>query len=202
MDARDFSIVTQTDIDNALNPVKLEVTHSVQTQLLAEVKAGQSITQPLCSTNINSNHKAGDEGKAVRVTISESCRAIAIDNASLQKIGSRILMNLARKQLGASYFPTLGIETNVLHARMNDVFPIKASVSVLIHGTWFYQFSEKEQEDIKRITAGQPVNEVLKKIRKIPGVMDARVSFVGFGNEFFFPKNIKYIRTLVVYRLA
>jgi hypothetical protein len=120
MDARDFSIVTQTDIDNALNPLKTQVTQSVQTQLEREVITGQSLIPPLCSTNIFLDHKQGEEASKVKMTYSESCKAMAYDTASLQKVGLEILMGLAEKQLGANYFPHLGIRICILNIPMKD----------------------------------------------------------------------------------
>ena len=201
MDARDYHIVTSSDIDNALNHLKKR-RKAYKLGLPAGVKIGESIFPPNCKTNISLDHKAGDEANSVKVTYVKTCRGIKYIEASLHKKGSDILNALAKKQLGENFSSALSLHVQVLNAKTKGVNQDTGILTVSISGVWFYQFSSRKLDQINRIAAGQPVNEVLKDIRKIPGVMEARINFVGFGNEYFLPKNTRYIRSLIVYRLS
>jgi hypothetical protein len=65
VDARDFSIVTSSDIENALNPLKKAASQSIQTQLLLEVKTGEKLFPTLCKTKISADHSPGDEATSI-----------------------------------------------------------------------------------------------------------------------------------------
>jgi hypothetical protein len=201
MNARDFSVVTSSDIGNVLNPLKAEISQTVQMKLLSEVSVGQSLIPPLCSNKISSNHKPGDEATQVKVTVSQTCKAITYDTASLQAKGSQIIMSLAQNTLGVHFFPIYGIQTSVVHAAISGVLPIKVSISVLIHGTWFYQFSNREITFLKAKIAGKPINTSLQEIQSLPEIKEVRIHFQGFGNSYYLPKNIKYIHILIIYQL-
>ena len=202
VNARDFSFVTSSDISNVLHPLKAEVTQTVQTKLLSEVKIGQTLIPPSCSTKIFSDHKIKDEATNVKVTVSQTCMGVTYDNASLQAKGSHILMNLAQHVLGGHFFPIYGIQTSVVHAAIRGVFPIRASISVFIHGTWFYHFSKSEITFLKTKIAGKPIYVAIQEIQILPEVKEVRIQFQGFGNEYYLPKDQKYIQARVLYPLA
>jgi hypothetical protein len=122
--------------------------------------------------------------------------------ASLQKIGSEILMNLAQKSLGTSYFPMLGVHVHILNAAMKGGSQNRGVLTVTINGVWFYQFSENEKDKISRTISGMRLDKALQKLREFPEVSDAKITFQGFGDEYYLPKDTKYIRIAVVYSLA
>ena len=103
MDARDFRIVTFSDIDNALNPLKQAASQSIKAKLLSEVKTGEKLFPPSCKTSISLDHRAGDEANSVKVTYVKTCTGIKYIEASLHKKGSDILETQAKKQLGENF---------------------------------------------------------------------------------------------------
>lgn len=201
-DARDYSEVTQADIDTALSSLEVQVTQSVQAHLLGEVQEGQALIPPICKTNFSSDHQAGDEASKLKVIFKQSCMGAAYDMASLQEIGSEILMSFAQKSLGTSYFPTLGVHVHVLNAAMKGGSQNRGVVTVLINGVWFYRFSENEKDKISRTVSGMRLDNAIQKLKEFPGVSDAKITFQGFGDEYYLPKDTKYIRTTAVYSLA
>jgi hypothetical protein len=113
--------------------------------------------------------------------------------------GADIITSLAEKRLGSKYFPAFGIKVSILSSSMKKGDQSKGILKILIEGFWFYQISASEKEDIRNIALGKPLDKAILEIQKFPGVLRGKISFSGFGDKNFLPKNIQYIRIRITY---
>jgi len=100
---------------------------------------------------------------------------------------------------GISYFPTLGVHVHVLNAAMIAGNQTAGVLTVSINVVWFYRFSENEKDKIKLTVSGMRLDSAIQKLKEFRGVSDAKISFQGFGNVYYLPKNTKFIRIAVAY---
>src|SRR5215467_2579829 len=75
----------------------------MQDTLTGQLKSGEVLTAPTCTTTTTADHQAGQEAKEVKVTVSETCSAVAYNQETLQAKVTQLLTNQATTQLGSGY---------------------------------------------------------------------------------------------------
>jgi hypothetical protein len=68
-DTRSFPMVTQSDLDNAVTPLKTSLMQSINATFQAQLQKGEATTPPTCTTRTTSDHRAGEEATQVSTTI-------------------------------------------------------------------------------------------------------------------------------------
>jgi hypothetical protein len=122
-DERDFHTVSQNDIDHAGTPLNTALTRSVSGALQAQVANSESLQTLPCTPTVRSDHLAGQESREVKVTVSETCGAVAYSNDALRAQATALLTFQATQRLGAGY--TLGGE---IHLTIRQATVVKAGV--------------------------------------------------------------------------
>ena len=72
-DARDFTTVTQADIDRPDAMLKARVTQSMQAALEQQLVPGEQLQKAPCAPAVAADPVIGQEASNVRVTVSENC---------------------------------------------------------------------------------------------------------------------------------
>ncbi len=75
--AREYRIVTPSDIASAETSLTTILEKSERAALRAQLTIGEGILTPSCSKKVQSDHKAGEEASEVHVSVSQTCTAIA-----------------------------------------------------------------------------------------------------------------------------
>lgn len=90
--AREYAVVTKTDIDAATASLLAQENQRVNTTILPP---GETLLTPVpCTTHTASNHRAGDEATQVTVTVRQDCTPSAYKPHALQ---SYLIQLVARK---------------------------------------------------------------------------------------------------------
>lgn len=197
-DERDFQTVTKSDIANAVTPLKETVSESVNGALQGQLKTNESLVRPLCTTTITPDHRPGEEAAIVKVTVSETCSAVAYNQNMLQAKVTDLLNHQATAKLGAGYSMLESPQVNITRASTQNT---KMVLSFKAQSTWIYALSDIQQKIIKRLIAGKNTQRAMQLLSSLPGIERASTHFAGFGDDTRMPKNLSNIHLLIFYGL-
>lgn len=194
-DERDYTAVSKSDISGAATPLKVTVAQSINAALTGQLKAHEVMVTPSCTTTINSNHQPGDEATQVKVTVSETCKAVAYNAPQLENSVTKLLTAQATKKLGNGYSLLGNPAIHVTRAIASK--PILLAFTSA--STWIYAFSNAEQQHIKNIIAGKTKERAIELLSSLPGIQIVSLHVSGFGDDTRIPKNLHYIHLSIFY---
>lgn len=100
-DERDFQAVAKKNIDTISTPLKIAVTKSVAGAFQGQLKQGEALYLLPCSPTVTSDHAIGEEATTVKVTVSQTCSAIAYSNQELEtKISAFLSTHISKSWSG------------------------------------------------------------------------------------------------------
>ena len=185
-DERDFRTVTKQDIANGDVPLKSTLAQSMQGALTGQAKSGEALVTPTCTPTVTADHRPGDEAEQVKVTVSETCSAVAYNTQELETRATALLSSLASKKLGSDYSLIGNVQITSLQATGKIL-------AFSCQGMWAYALDTASQEQIKRIIAGKTKQEALTLLLSMPGIESASIHWNGFGDDTKLPKAPGYI---------
>lgn len=189
-DARDFTYVTRQDIQQANEMLTPHLVQSERGALNAQLQPGETLTTPTCTPSSFSDHRPGDEVASVQVTVSETCRAVAYSQQSLQAAALQ-LIHARLTHLGTQYRRVGALQITVHSVAMQNG---SATIAAAVHGVWVYQIDE---EQIKALVAGKPRLQAIRLLQKLSGIQ--RVSIAGIADNQVLPDDTTHIRLLLIY---
>ncbi len=196
--ARDYTIVTKNDIETVVTSLATTLLHSEQAALTTQLSPSEALVTPTCTPTVTTDHQPGEEAAAVTVTVAERCAAMAYESAALQDEAVRLFTQEATRQLGTRYGLIGTIQVSVLQAALTAGQKRGiATMSVRVEGTWTYEFSQDELQQIKRLVAGSTPRQAQLTLLRIPGIL--RVTIDGIGENQHLPKDIASIHLLLLY---
>jgi len=195
-DERDFRTVTKNDLSQTAAPLQATLNQSVQGALQGQLKTNEALVTPTCTTTTTADHQPGEEATQVKVTVSETCSAVAYDQDALQAKVTDLLNRQAEKKLGAGYsllgYPTITITQA---SSQNS----KAVLSFSSQSTWVYALSSTEQQHIKNSIVGKTREKAMQLLAALPGIERVAMHSSGFGDDTKLPKDLAHIHLLVIY---
>ena len=202
-DEREFQTVTKTDISNASAPVKATVTQGSTAALQGQLKTNEAITTPSCTTTTTPDHQPGEETTTVKVSVSETCSAVAYNQDTLQAKVTQLLTAQAAKTLETGYSLLGDPQITVTQATTNhtSLSPV-TFLSFNAQSTWIYALSTQEQHHIKNMIAGKNTLNAKQLLHSLPGIESVSMQSSGFGDDSRIPKDISYIHMLIIYTPA
>ena len=196
-DERNFQTVAPSDITNTAAPLKTTLDQSMQDTLTGQLKSGEALGSPHCTPAITADHQAGQEATQVKVTVSETCSAVAYTSQELTSKVTQLLTSQVTKKLGAGYSllenPQITV-TGTTTAR-------QVTLSFTSVSTWVYALSSAQQQHIKAIIAGKNTQKALRLLLALPGIESASLQWSGFGDATRIPKNLNTIHLMIFYGL-
>ena len=193
---RDYTVVTQVDLDNAVSSLTTTLSQSEQAALAAQLAPGEALDTPACKPEVTPDHQSGAEAATVTVTVSVGCAAVAYESVALQDDAAQLLTRQAMHMLGPHYSLTGALEMHVVHAALFDEKRGVATIAVQVEGIWAYRFSQGELAKIQERIAGDTLSQARHTLLRWPGVQRA---FSGIGEDQRLPKDIAYIQMLLLY---
>lgn len=195
---RDYPVVTRADLDHVVNSLTGTLTQGEHAALTAQLTPGEALVPPTCTRAVTTDHQPGEEAAAVIVTVAERCTAVAYQSAALQDEAGQALTREATRQLGTRYGLIGTMQVSVLQASLtaNQKQGI-AIMSVRVEGTWSYQFSQDELQQIKRLVAGKTPRQAQLTLLRVPGI--EKMIITGIGENQRLPKDIASIHLLLLY---
>jgi hypothetical protein len=188
--ARSYQMVTQQNINSAVSGIKASLDQSVQVALSQQVQPNETLVTPVpCTSTVTSDHKAGEEASHVQVTVSENCTGEVYDTQSLHDLLVQAMTQQTTGQLGIGYGLVGDIQASVTKATLN---PHQGTVTlqVKVIGTWTYQFSQAQQQQIKLAIRGKSKQEAATLLLHLPGVQTVSIST---GNGDAIPMDVQRI---------
>jgi len=197
-DERDFQTVAKSDITSTEAPLKATLAQSVQGALQGQLKNNEGVVTPSCTTTTTADHRPGEEAAAVKVTVSETCSAVAYNSQQLEASVTQLLTARATKQLGAGY--SLLSNPHITVTRATTAKQVTLSFTSL--STWVYALSSAEQKHIKKVIAGKTTEKALQLLLSLPGIERVSLQSSGFGDESRVPKDPGNIQLVLNYTPA
>ena len=190
--ARDFPIVSPTDIQNVIDTLTPQLLQSERAALTAQLTANEALLTPVCTPHTLTNHAQGDEAQTVSVTVSETCSALAYNAQQLQSAGVRILT--LQRAASLQHFQRIGdVHLAIISQVVNGQ---RAALTVHLSGTWVYQINEVQ---LKTLLAGKPRLDALHILASTPGVQSASID--GVSDNQTLPTDAAHIHLLLVVTL-
>ena len=199
-DAQPNSVIQQSDIEKAAQPLVNSLSQSTSSELQKQVKSNERPvdTSFQCKPTVHPSVNAGTVAKTVTVTVQVTCTEEVYDFAAAQAMVTGRLQTKAQNDpdINAQYALDGKIVTSVLSAT-----PVTAqgqvSLEIQARGLWVYQFTSQVRQDIKnslvRLSKASAQNVLLHDM----GVAAAKISL---SNGDLMPANTSNI-TLIIQTL-
>lgn len=194
--ARDFIIVTKSDLEAAEAVIKATLEKSERAALNAQLNIGEALITPTCTPTTTSNHRPGDQIKEVTVTVSETCSAVAYPDLDVYQDATQLLTANAKQTLGVNYIPLGNIQINIIHATITDQSRGIATLTVKLDATYIYRITEGQRAKLNTLIAGKTKAQTLHTLLRIPGIQGASIRFTG-GDTL--PHDPNHITISIVY---
>ena len=202
-DERSFQTVAKSDIDTTAATLKPTLDLSMQGALAGQLKNGEALVTPHCTPTITADHQPGEESTTVKVTVNETCSAVAYNQDTLQAKVTDLLDHQAAKTLGTGYSILEKPHISITQATINHTSVSSVTfLSFNAQSIWIYALTAKEQNHMKNIIAGNPKNKALELLASLPGIERVAMQSSGFGDDTRIPKDISHIHLLVIYAAA
>jgi hypothetical protein len=196
-DPQTYSVVQQSDIDNAAEALEQANTPDAQQVLHDQVYVNeQFITTPQCKPKVTADHVAGDRATSVTVTVTFTCTGEVYSQDAALAMATQLLSNQAATDLGLRYALAGNIATIVTDATVPDAQQGTIMLTVNVEGVWVFQFSAARQRALAMAMAGKVKQNVRAFLRNQKGIAQVSIDLMG-GNGTLFPRDASQIKIVV-----
>ncbi len=196
--AREYLVVTRTDINNAVTSLLVTLSQSENAALQAQLHPGEALITPSCTPYVASDHRPGDETQYVSVTVSVTCTGIAYAAHEVYADATQLLTAQAITTLGTTYSLIGDIHVTIVHATITDHTKGIATLALKMDATYLYQIRSTEKERLRTLLAGKPKQQAITTLLQFPGIQAASIRLAG-GNATL-PTDPHHIQIIVLYR--
>ena len=197
-EAREYTVVTAQDIQNAASTLTTTLTTSEQAALNTQLTPGEALVPPTCSQHVHSDHQPGEAAPHASVTVSETCSGIIYAAHTLYANAMQLLTSDVTTRLGANYALLGDVQVTILHATITTNRQGQAQMLVQVTGTWVYQVTSTMQQHLVDLIAGKPKQRAIATLLKFPGIAGVQIIVKG-GNQTL-PEDPRSITIVVMYR--
>lgn len=197
-DERDFPTVRQVDIYKIATPLKIALAQSITGAFRGQLKLQELAFILPCTPAVTSDHRTGEEAATVKVTVSQTCSAIAYNSQTLEEKGAAYLAAQALQKTGAGYSLFGTVHVSVKQASVTNTPHPLVFLTYQATGTWIYALSHSTQQQIKELIAGKAQQQALLLVASLSGIAMASLRMDGFGDAARVPKNSRYIHITLV----
>ena len=152
-DPQKYTVVKQSDIDNAAAPFKQPLLQSAASAINGMPHANeQFVVTPKCTTNVTSNHQAGDRATSVTVNVTATCTGVVYDLVGAENIATDLLKAESEHDTGGGYALAGSVVTTVTQEIANNN---GAVVFVKAQGVWVAQIDDARKAQLASLIAGK-----------------------------------------------
>ncbi len=189
--ARSYQSVTPQDITTVVRSFKKSLVQSVQAALQTQIQVSETLVAPLfCTSNVTSDHQAGEEATRVSIVVSESCTGIVYTTRVLMTLATQLAIQDAITRLGTEYTIT-GVQTSIIQVILKDHG--SSDLQVKSVSLWAYSLGLEQQQAIKSTIAGMNRNKATATLLHLTGVQSVAISLKS-GTDL--PADAQYIHLL------
>ncbi|GAC1350324.1 MAG: hypothetical protein NVSMB27_31730 [Ktedonobacteraceae bacterium] len=208
MNGRDpYTVVQQSDIDNAANPLAAQIRPGALSSFNALKHANeQFVSTPQCTSNVTPDHNAGDRATSVTVKVTVTCSGVVYDQSGpggVQAVAETILKGEASADITKND-PTANpadyaLQENTFVAKVTQA-TIDKNKNVILQvnadGIWVYQYTPAKLAQLKTLIAGKSSDTAKTLLAGQPGVSLVD-SIVLSDNSSTLPTDVKLINIVV-----
>ncbi len=182
-DPQPQTVVRQSDIDNAAAALEQNNQPNADQEIQSQLQSGQQAIggTAQCSPNVTADHSAGDAASKVTVTVTFTCTGQAYTEKDATDLAGQLLTNDAQSQPGAQYALVGKIASSIVSSSPGDQGTENLVVSA--SGTWAYQFSATDQQNLAALIAGKTTQDAKQILRAQPGVADAAIQITSGSGQ-------------------
>ncbi len=196
--ARDFLVVTRADINNAVTSLLVSLSQSEDAALQVQLHTGEELITPSCTPHVSSDHQPGDEAINVSVTVSVTCSGIAYTAHEVDADATQSITSDATRTLGANYAFLGDMQVTIVQGKVINSRQGVVSVLVRVAGTWVYQITASQQEQMIKLIAGKTKQQAIAMLLTFPGIAGAQITMKG-GSQTL-PVDPRNMHIILVYR--
>ncbi len=197
-DERTYPTVTQNDIHSISTVLKTALSQSVTGALQGQVNPPEQLFILPCTPTVTSDHRIGDDATRVKVTVSQTCSAVAYNREELAAKATAMLAARAKQTSGTGYSLFGTVHVSVKQASVTGTPHPLVFLLFEAKGTWVYALDRPEQLHIQRLIAGMSTPKAMLLVESLPGVAHAAIHFTGIGDPERVPKNTQDIHLVLV----
>ena len=197
-DERTYTTVTQKDIHSVSTVLKTTLERVCIGALQGQLTSSEQLHLLPCTPTVTSDHQPGEEATTVKVTVSETCSAIAYNSQELQTKATAYLATQARHKAGAGYslFGTVQVQVKQASVASTTTPPCVLIVSRKRHmGLRINTYSPGADQTPDCRQNHTRSNATL--LAALPGVESAAIRLSGFGDNTRLPKTAGYIHITI-----
>lgn len=194
-DAKPNSVIQQSDIDGAAQPLIASLKQSLQANVQGQVAKNEQVVPNTfnCTQTQTADHKAGDIAPVVHVTVNVTCTEEVFDRDGALSMARSLLIQKAGTDLGPQYSLVGQIITSIQQAT-----PVSANgqVALLVpaEGIWVYQFPASVQNGLKTKIKNLPKAQAQDTLLAQPGVAQVQID-LSTGNTL--PTDVQQITIII-----
>jgi hypothetical protein len=161
--ARDFSTVTQHDVDNLVKSISSQIDEQVAEDFTKQLFPTETMTPPLCSQSIVPTPTVGQEAVTVTVSVTKTCSADSYRKTGFVKQVQKQFAQAVALQFSTSYIPSGNPQVTIrsIAVKENNV-----KIIALMNGTIMYHFRKADMDVLKRQVAGKSKEQAGRIILK------------------------------------
>jgi hypothetical protein len=179
-DARTFPMVSYQDVAKVESVLHPQLIKSMKAAFLTDLRMGESLLTPFaCREQVDGSAGIGDEATSLTLMLTETCSADAYQTQELAALVSQQLMARAQQQGGSGYSLAGTITLEMIDAMPVTGKPNMQLLTVRGTGTWAYQLSEQQIEQMAREIAGKNAAQATSILLHSPGVSQVNVGTSG-----------------------
>lgn len=197
-DERNFSTVDMQDITRVVTPLTTAVTRSVTGAFQGQRNPDERFQILPCASTVASDHPIGQEATQVTITVSETCRAVAYNEAAVEARATELLARQAAQQVGTDYRLFGSTHMNVARVTVNTAAKPQVLLSFSASGAWVFGLSQQTQAQITNLLVGKTTQQAMQLLAALPGVEQASIRLTGLGDATRLPRQSSLIHLVFV----
>ncbi len=193
-DERDFRTVTTNDLNEVATSLKTTLAQSMQAALQSQSESGEALLTPPCTPTVSADHHVGEEAVQLKVTVSETCSAVAYNSQELRGKVTNLLTHQAVQTVGTGYSRLGDVQITTKQATVAPPHRL-VFLSFVSQGTWVYALTSQEQQYIKELIAGKSKRNALQLLQSLPGIQSASIVW---NEQTKLPNDINAIHFVII----
>jgi hypothetical protein len=183
-DAQPNSIIQQSDIDGAAQPLITQLTASTQAAVKKQLKSNESVAESPsngCKPTTSATQKAGDHAPSVTVSVSVTCMEVVYDLGAAEKMASSLLPTNLPGGIDVDGYALVGPVVTKLASASVVSAQNQVGIQMQAAGRWVYQFGSQAQQQIKQHIAKLGKADALNVLKQQIGLASADISISSGG---------------------
>lgn len=192
-DVQTYSVLQQSDIDNAASPIISSLIPTAQNSVQSEIQANQQLIQQVqCNSSVASHDPAGSLVIGTTITVTITCTGEVYTPQDAQDMAANWLQHDASANSNAAYQLTGQPATTIRQTQLSNPQQGIITITVQAESMGVFQFSSTQKQQLAQALAGQSQQNAQAILAKQAGVAKATITMNG-GDGQTLPQNPQQI---------